>query len=173
MEYYLSRSSLSMLFHSNNLVTSIRFFFIEHNFANRTSCDGHYHLTKKYIDVIKNTELIKKRSVIRNKEVTIDDEILKEIERILLMSPDINIVNQRTKYIYGMISRYTLMKNIMLALLIIGIASLVLHISLCGAIGSFIKVYIVWILGCLSLFITAKLIIKEWTRKKYAKSRSR
>lgn len=167
--------NLSFMFHTNTTVSSIINFFLGHKFSERSTCDGHHHLTikhsrsvqtdlSKYVDVINCLDdSIFSNTPINWDEIAVDSIFSKNIYRL---TADL----KRDQLINEVISHYRCMRNIMFLLMLVGILAAVIHISIRRVVGMFVIGYLIWTLCCLSLFTTAGLIIKEWKRKKYVKT---
>lgn len=91
------------------------------------------------------------------------DELKRKISMLLILS------NKSVVEIILFLQRVKKIKNVIAILDICGLIALVLTIYITNAIGKWFFCYIIWIIGCFSLWCTLKLIIREWNIKVWEK----
>ena len=87
------------------------------------------------------------------------NELLKNIQ------PDPQIIN--------VINRFNLIKNVLVFMFFLGLVSGIVGIAITKTIGAYLLINITWMMCCISLYITAKLIIKEWKNELYVRKKEK
>lgn len=62
-------------------------------------------------------------------------------------------------------------KKIVLLLMVSGILSAIVSVLVRNVIDTYLFCYMIWILCCISLWITLNLLIKDWTQNKYGQKK--
>lgn len=76
--------------------------------------------------------------------------------------------SQLNEQITAIINKLKQYKNLLVVLFFVGMLAAIVEIALIKSVGTYLMGNIIWMLCCVSLYVTIKLIIRDWKKEIYA-----
>ncbi len=158
---------------TNVIAKAIVDFFNFHGFNKKASSDGKSHLQATF-DSNVMSDLERYRDILSEMSITTE-----HIEVDLTAADAREIFRRNLVYlkkcptrdyaIAEVIKKFQIAMYSFSVLGLLGIIAAIIAISINKVVGIYLVTYIIWVLCCISLVVTLKLIITEWKRLRYGR----